>query len=70
MNKIVRKLTLTCVISALIVALTPSPAQAITNGFPDTSNRFSNVGAVLALPPDSSEAFQVCSGTLISPTVF
>jgi hypothetical protein len=70
MNKIVRKLTLTCVISALIVALTPSPAQAITNGFPDTSNRFSNVGAVLALPPDNSEAFQVCSGTLIAPTVF
>ena len=69
MNKI-RKLAIACVIGALITALTPSPARAITNGFPDTSNKFSNVGAVLALSPDPSQTFQVCSGTLIAPTVF
>jgi Trypsin len=69
MNKI-RKLAIACVIGALITALTPSPARAITNGFPDTSNKFSNVGAVLAISSDPSQNFQVCSGTLISPTVF
>jgi hypothetical protein len=68
MNKI-RKLAIACVIGALITALTP-PARAITHGFSDTSNRFSNVGAVLALSPDTNQTFQVCSGTLISPTVF
>jgi Trypsin len=69
MNKI-RKRAIACVISVLITALTPSPARAITNGFPDTNNRFSNVGAVLAVSADGSETFQICSGTLISPTVF
>ena len=32
-------------------------------------NTFSNVGAVLAVGTDG-QAFQICSGTLISPTVF
>lgn len=68
--KNIRKLAIACVIGALITALTPSPARAITNGFPDTSNRFSNVGAVLVVSPDGSQSFQLCSGTLISPTVF
>src|SRR6478752_1367058 len=53
----------------LVVSLSPVPVQAITNGFPDTNNNFSNVGAVLAVGPDG-QAFQICSGTLISPTVF
>jgi len=43
--------------------------QAITNGFPDTNNTFRNVGAVFAVGTDG-QAFQLCSGTLISPTVF
>ena len=70
MNKIVRKLALACVTAALIIGLGATPAQAITNGFPDTNNTFSNVGAVLVLTPDGQQAFQLCSGTLIAPTVF
>lgn len=53
----------------LVVSSSPVPVQAITNGFPDTANTFSNVGTVLALGTDG-QAFQLCSGTLISPTVF
>jgi Trypsin len=53
----------------LVVSSSPVPVQAITNGFPDTTNTFSNVGTVLALGTDG-QAFQLCSGTLISPTVF
>ena len=53
----------------LVVSSFPVPVQAITNGFPDTTNTFSNVGTVLALGTDG-QAFQLCSGTLISPTVF
>ena len=53
----------------LIVSSSPVPVQAVTNGFPDTTNIFSNVGTVLALGTDG-QAFQLCSGTLISPIVF
>ena len=53
----------------LVVSLSSVRVQAITNGFPDTTNAFSNVGTVLAVGTDG-QAFQICSGTLISPTVF
>jgi Trypsin len=62
---------LSSLLAALLLVLSsfPVPVQAITNGFPDTTNTFSNVGTVLALGTDG-QAFQLCSGTLISPTVF
>jgi Trypsin len=53
----------------LVVSSSPVPVQAITNGFPDTTNTFSNVGTVFAVGTDG-QAYQLCSGTLISPTVF
>jgi len=53
----------------LVVSSSPVLVQAITNGFPDSTNTFSNVGAVVAVGTDG-QAFQICSGTLISPTVF
>jgi Trypsin len=53
----------------LVVSLSSVSVQAITNGFPDTTNTYSNVGTVLAVGPDG-QAFPLCSGTLISPTVF
>ena len=70
MNKIAQKLTQACVTAVCIIALSSSPAHAITNGSPDTNNTFSNVGAVLVLTPDGHQTFQLCSGTLIAPTVF
>jgi hypothetical protein len=54
---------------ALFLVVSSSPIRGITNGFPDTNNRFSNVGAVFAVGPDG-QAIQLCSGTLIAPTVF
>ena len=57
---------------AALVLVVSSPSvrvQAITNGFLDTTNTFSNVGTVVAVGTDG-QAFQICSGTLISPTVF
>jgi hypothetical protein len=60
---------LSSLLAALVVIISTSPARAITNGFPDTTNTFSNVGAVVAVGTDG-QGFQICSGTLISPTVF
>jgi hypothetical protein len=70
MNIVKRKLTPAWIITALIGVLGPPPSEAITNGLPDTNNTFSNVGAVLVVTPDGQQAFQLCSGTLIAPTVF
>jgi hypothetical protein len=50
------------------LALAPS-AQAITNGEPD-GNRHPNTGALLAAVPYDDGTWAMCTGTLISPTVF
>src|SRR5262249_17699537 len=68
-NRVKEKLSLACATALLVFGLAPSPVRAITNGIPDTNNTFSNVGAVLVLTPDGQQAFQLCSGTLIAPTV-
>src|SRR6185295_20289711 len=62
---------LSSLLAALVLVVSSSSVrvQAITNGFPDTTNTFSNVGTVVAVGTDG-QAFQICSGTLISPTVF
>jgi hypothetical protein len=66
-----KKNKLSSLLAALVLVVTSSPVevQAITNGFPDTTNTFNNVGTVFAVGTDG-QAFQICSGTLISPTVF
>jgi Trypsin len=69
MNKIGKGVIPVLVTIALVISIGSSQVQAITNGFPDTSNTFSNVGALLALDTDG-QAHQFCSGTLISPAVF
>jgi len=69
MNKIGRGVTLVLIMAALVVCVGSSQVQAIANGFPDTSNTFSNVGALIAVGPDGT-GYQLCSGTLIAPTVF
>ena len=57
--------------AAVLIAslLQPVPVSAITYGFVDTNNTYSNVGAFLVQSP-SGEIFPICSGTLITPDVF
>src|SRR5215212_1325225 len=43
--------------------------HAITYGFVDTTNVFSNTGAFIVKAPDG-RIFPICSGTLIAPAVF
>jgi hypothetical protein len=45
------------------------PAWAITGGEVDEDNTYSNVGAVVALPPDGSGPTMMASGTLIHPRI-
>ena len=60
-------LLLTSFCAALLIA--PSWTSAITYGFVDTNNTYSNVGAFIVKSP-SGAIFPICSGTLIAPNVF
>ena len=60
-------LLLSLVIGSLLL-ISPK-ASAITYGFVDSSNTFSNTGAFIVQSPDG-EIFPICSGTLIAPNVF
>jgi hypothetical protein len=44
--------------------------QFITYGAIDDDETYANVGAFIVRSPTSGEIFPICSGTLISPTVF
>jgi hypothetical protein len=55
--------------AAIAMLLTSHRAEAITYGFVDTNNTYSNVGAFIVQSP-SGQIFPICSGTLIDPNVF
>ena len=53
------------------VLLLASPrAEAITFGFIDSNNTFSNTGAFIVKSPTTGQIFPICSGTMITPEVF
>src|SRR5689334_16215525 len=46
------------------------PASAITYGFIDSTNTFSNTGAFIVKSTATGEIFPICSGTMITSNVF
>jgi len=54
----------------LVAVLIPPKASAITYGFVDSNNTFSNTGAFIVKSTDTGEIFPICSGTMITPNVF
>src|SRR6188474_3021179 len=50
--------------------VTSSYVSAITYGFVDTNNTYSNVGAYIVKSPTTGQIFPICTGTLIGPNVF
>jgi hypothetical protein len=52
------------------VMINPGRVRAIVYGFVDTNNVFTNTGAFIVKSPATGQIFPICSGTLISPTVF
>ncbi len=50
--------------------LAPSRTRAITYGFVDTNNTYSNAGAFIVKSPTTGQIFPICSGTLIASNVF
>ncbi|HEX7296505.1 MAG TPA: trypsin-like serine protease, partial [Pyrinomonadaceae bacterium] len=57
------------VILCAALFMIPRTTQAITYGFVDSNNTYSNVGAFI-VKTSSGQIFPICSGTLITPNVF
>jgi Trypsin len=57
-------------IAAVFFFVIPSDVRAIVYGFVDTNNVYSNTGAFVVQSPTADQIFPICSGALISPTVF
>lgn len=55
-------------VSALVVSSTR--VKAITYGFIDSTNTYSNVGAFIVKSPTTGQIFPICSGTMITSNVF
>ena len=53
-----------------ILLLAAPPAKAITYGFVDSNNTFSNAGAFIVKSPTTDDIFPICSGTMITSNVF
>jgi hypothetical protein len=53
-----------------ITFIAPARVKAIVYGSVDTNNDFKNAGAFIVKSPTTGDIFPICSGTLISPTVF
>lgn len=56
-----------CVAAAMLVA---PPAGAITYGYVDQNNTYSNVGAFIVKSPTTGKIYPLCTGTLITANVF
>jgi trypsin len=56
-------------IIGLLFLLLPR-AEAITYGFVDSNNTFSNTGAFIVKSPSTGQIFPICSGTMIAQDVF
>jgi secreted trypsin-like serine protease len=69
MRRIPCFLTLLFATVALALAFIPFHASAITYGYVDSNNTYSNVGAFIVKSP-TGEIYPLCSGTLITPKVF
>jgi hypothetical protein len=63
-------LIITLAVAAAGVFIAPSRVKAIVYGFVDTNNGFNNTGAFIVKSAATGNIFPICSGTLISPTVF
>jgi hypothetical protein len=69
MRRIPCFLTLLFATVAIALVLMPFRASAITYGYIDSNNIYSNVGAFIVQSP-TGEIYPLCSGTLITPNVF
>jgi hypothetical protein len=69
MKRLICFMALTVSLLTASLLLTPK-ASAITYGFVDSNNTFSNTGAFIVKSPTTGQIFPICSGTMITDNVF
>src|SRR5678815_2553989 len=69
MKRLICFVALTVSLITASLLLTPK-VSAITYGFIDSNNNFSNVGAFIVKSPTTGQIFPICSGTMITSNVF
>ncbi|HEY4424573.1 MAG TPA: trypsin-like serine protease [Pyrinomonadaceae bacterium] len=69
MKRLICFVALTVSLITASLFLTPK-ASAITYGFVDSNNTFSNTGAFIVKSPTTGQIFPICSGTMITDNVF
>jgi Trypsin len=57
-------------LALVAVSIIPRGTKAITYGFIDSTNTYSNVGAFIVKSPTTGQVFPICSGTMITANVF
>lgn len=57
-------------LTIVAVVIAPFRVHAITYGFVDTTNAYSNTGAFIVKSSTTGQIFPICSGTLIASNVF
>lgn len=70
MRRFLSVLVLLFAAATIAVVISPYRVKAITYGFADTTNAYSNTGAFIVKSSASGQIFPICSGTLIAPNVF
>jgi hypothetical protein len=68
-RKICLLLLLVSLVIGSLILMSPR-AEAITYGFVDSNNTFSNTGAFIVKSPTTGQIFPICSGTMITSNVF
>src|SRR6185369_13499951 len=69
MKRLICFIVLTASLITGSLFLTPK-TSAITYGFVDSNNTFSNTGAFIVKSPTTGQIFPICSGTMIADNVF
>ena len=69
MKRLICFVALTVSLITASLLLTPK-VSAITYGFVDSNNTFSNTGAFIVKSPTTGQIFPICSGTMITDNVF
>lgn len=70
MKRTVVVFTFLTILSAGALMLRTRTASAITYGFVDSNNTYSNTGAFIVKSPTTGQIFPICSGTMITGNVF
>lgn len=61
---------MTLIVGGAVLFSTPRRTEAITYGFVDSNNTYSNVGAFIVQSGTTGNIYPICSGTMISSNVF